>query len=65
MIYKIPWSHCCHFTDIQFKIVNVFVYEISQEEKDLLKHEKIDNLVLSPVEWGQVKLFNDLLAVHH
>ena len=64
MIYKTLWPYCCYFTDIQFKIVNVFVYKISQEEKDLLKHEKIDNLALSPAEWKQVKLFNDLLAVH-
>lgn len=51
-------------TDIQFKIVDVFVYEIGQEEKDLLKHEKIDDLTLKPVEWAQVKLFNNLLAIH-
>ena len=62
MMYKTPWLHCCHFTDIQFKIVNVFVYEIGRE-KDLPKCEKIDDLALSPMEWGQVKLFNDLLAV--
>ena len=40
MIYEIPWLYCCHFTNIQFKIVNVFVYKISWEEKDLPKHEK-------------------------
>ena len=50
-------------TDIQFKIVNVFVYEISRDEKNLMKRQKIDDLALSSTEWEQVKLFNDLLAV--
>jgi len=50
-------------TDISFKIVDVFVYEIGQDERDHTKHQKIDNLALSPVEWDKVKLFNDLLAI--
>ena len=52
-------------TDIQFKIVNVFVYEIGRDEKNLMKRQKIDDLALSSTEWEQVKLFNDLLAVCH
>jgi len=57
----------CNFTavtDIQFQIVDIFVYEIGRDEKDLVKHHKINHLQLSSVEWEQVKLFNDLLAVH-
>lgn len=50
-------------TDISFKIVDVFVYEIGQDERDHVKRQKIDDLALSPVEWEKVKLFNDLLAV--
>jgi len=50
-------------TDIQLKIVDIFVYEIGQDERDCTKHQKIDDLALSPVEWEQVKLFNDLLGV--
>jgi len=50
-------------TDISFKIVDVFVYEIGQDERDRTKHQKIDDLALSPVEWDKVKLFNDLLAI--
>lgn len=52
-------------TDISFKVVDVFVYEIGQDERDHTKRQKIDNLALSPVEWERVKLFNDLLAVCH
>jgi len=50
-------------TDIQLKIVDIFVYEIGQDERDCTKRQKIDDLALSPVEWEQVKLFNDLLGV--
>jgi len=50
-------------TDISFKIVDVFVYEIGQDERDHVKRQKIDDLALSPVEWEKVKLFNNLLAV--
>ena len=55
--------HNLAITDIQFQMVDVFVYEIGRYEKDLTKHQKIDNLALSSAEWKQVKLFNDLLAV--
>ena len=41
----------------------MFVYEIGRDEKDLGKHEKIDNLWLDAAEWDKLKLFNDLLAV--
>jgi hypothetical protein len=46
-------------------MVDIFVYEIGREEKDLIKRQKIDNLALSPVEWEKVKVFNDLLGVRH
>jgi hypothetical protein len=45
------------------QIINTFVYEIGRDEKDLGKHEKIDNLQLDAAEWDELKLFNDLLAV--
>jgi len=43
----------------------MFVYEIGQEEKDLFKQKKIDDLLLSDAEWEHIGLFNDLLAVSH
>jgi len=39
------------------------VYEIGQEEKDLTKCQKIDDLQLSDDKWAHIQLFNDLLAV--
>jgi hypothetical protein len=45
------------------QFVDIFVYEIGREEKDLEKRKKIDGLKLTPEEWGQVKCFLDLLAV--
>jgi len=45
------------------QIINTFVYEIGRDEKDLGKHEKINNLWLDAREWNELKLFNDLLAV--
>lgn len=48
---------------ISQKIVDVFVYEIGHDEKDLVKRQKIDNLVLDCAEWEDIKLFNNLLAV--
>ena len=50
-------------TDLLKKIIDVFVYEMGREEKDLAKRQKIDNLALDPGEWEDIKLFNDLLAV--
>jgi hypothetical protein len=45
------------------QFVDIFVYEIGREEKDLEKRKKIDGLKLTPEEWGRVKSFLDLLAV--
>jgi uncharacterized HAD superfamily protein len=66
-MHKVCLKHhgCISLTDTQIKIVNTFIYKIGLDEKDLTKHKKINNLTLSSVEWGQVKLFNNLLAVYH
>ena len=46
------------------QFVDTFIYEIGRDEKDLAKQLKTDSLWLVE-EWTHVRLFNDLLAVHH
>jgi hypothetical protein len=43
--------------------VNVFVYEMGLQERDLDKRAKIDYLRLTPAEWTCVGQFADLLSV--
>ena len=43
--------------------VDVFVYEMGLQERDLTKHAKIDYLRLTSVEWTHVSQFADLLSV--
>jgi hypothetical protein len=50
-------------SEIRHQIVDVFIYEIGRDEKDLEKCAKIDNLKLRSDEWESVALFNSLLAV--
>jgi hypothetical protein len=45
------------------QIIYTFVYEIGRDEKDLAKHEKINNLQLNKEEWDELKLFNNCLVV--
>ncbi|KAF8230568.1 hypothetical protein L208DRAFT_1214034, partial [Tricholoma matsutake] len=47
---------------LDMAFIDTFVYEIGQEEKDLSKCKKIDDLFLTDAEWECVGLFNDLLA---
>ncbi|KAF5343868.1 hypothetical protein D9758_015885 [Tetrapyrgos nigripes] len=44
------------------KFVDVFLYELSREEKDVTKRCKIDGLALSNDEWIQVNTLIDLLT---
>jgi len=44
------------------QLVDIFVYEIGRDEKDLVKRAKLDNLKLTEEEWGRAKLFLDLLT---
>lgn len=43
--------------------VNTLVYEMGLEEKNLEKHQKLDQLWLSWEEWEHLDLFANLLAV--
>jgi hypothetical protein len=43
--------------------VDVFVYEMGLQERNLSKRAKIDNLRLSTEEWTRVGQFADLLSV--
>ncbi|TFY77607.1 hypothetical protein EWM64_g6405 [Hericium alpestre] len=42
--------------------VETFVYEMGREEKNIHKHQKIDELQLSSEEWNRAAVFLDLLA---
>jgi len=48
---------------IDIQHVNVFVYEMGLQERDLTKRAKIDYLRLTPNEWTHVGQFADLLSV--
>ena len=43
--------------------INTLVYEMGLEEKNLEKHQKLDQLRLSQDEWEHLDLFANLLAV--
>ncbi|KAF5337979.1 hypothetical protein D9758_014306 [Tetrapyrgos nigripes] len=47
---------------IDMVFVDVFLYELSREEKDVTKRRKIDGLALSNDEWIQVNTLIDLLT---
>lgn len=49
---------------INIQHVNVFVYEMGLQERDLMKWAKIDYLRLTPNEWTHVGQFADLCKEH-
>ncbi|KAF5345550.1 hypothetical protein D9758_012006 [Tetrapyrgos nigripes] len=51
-----------HWAEALKEFIKAFIYELSQEEKDLTKQHKIDALSLSEQEWIEVDTFIDLLA---
>jgi hypothetical protein len=61
------WSLSFIYISMVFKMicqyVDLFVYEMAQQETDLTKRRKLDRLLLSDVEWTKVGLFLNLLGV--
>jgi hypothetical protein len=51
------------YVDVRIQHVDVFVYEMGLQERDLGKRAKIDYLRLTPAEWTRVDQFADLLSV--
>ena len=57
--------NCLLCADESAQHVDVFVYEMGLQERDLAKRAKIDYLRLTSEEWIRVGQFADLLSVRY